>query len=70
MSRFVGRFYKKILGENGRVNDVCQCIVELDAIDKDHAEAIAKERFCSMHGVVDWTLHADRIEVKPADFPS
>jgi len=70
MSHFVARFYKKVLGENGRVDDVCQCVVEIDTTDRDQAEAEAKERFCSMHGVHDWTLHADRIEVNPADFPS
>jgi hypothetical protein len=70
MPRFLGRFYKRILGDNGRVDDVCQCTIELDATDKNQAEATAKERFCNMHGVSDWTLHADRIEVKPADFPS
>jgi len=69
-SRFIGRFYKQILGDNGRVDDVCQCTVELDAVNKDQAEAAAKEQFCGMHGVKDWTLHADRLEVTPADFPS
>jgi hypothetical protein len=70
MSRFIGRFYKQILGDNGRVDEVCQCSVELDAVNKDRAEAAAKEQFCGMHGVNDWTLHADRLEVTPADFPS
>jgi hypothetical protein len=70
MSRFIGRFYKCVLGDNGRIDDVCQGTIELDAADEGHAADVAKQRFCHLHGVNDWTLHADRIDVKPADFPS
>jgi hypothetical protein len=70
MSRFIGRFYKHVLGENGRFGDICQGTVELDAADERQAREAAKEKFCHIHGAGDWTLHADRIEVKPADFPS
>jgi hypothetical protein len=70
MSRFIARFYKRVLGENGQVGDICQCTVELDVADDAQAVDAAKQKFCEMHGVRDWTLHADRLEVKPADFPS
>ena len=70
MPRFVARFFKEVLGDEGRVSDVCQCTVELDAQDSGQAIEAAKQRFCDLHGVHDWTLHADRFDVKPADFPS
>jgi hypothetical protein len=70
MTRFVARFYKHVLGENGREDDVCQGAVDLDALDSTQAMDAAKRKFCEMHGLRDWSLHADRLEVKAADFPS
>ncbi|WP_027582687.1 hypothetical protein [Bradyrhizobium sp. Ai1a-2] len=70
MARFIARFYKRVLGENGQVGDICQCTVDLDVPDNAQAVDVAKQKFCEMHGVHDWTLHADRLEVKQADFPS
>lgn len=32
--------------------------------------AESKEKFCEIHATHDWTLHADRLKVEPADFPS
>jgi hypothetical protein len=70
MPHFIARFYKNVLGENGQEGDVCQCVVDLDVLDNAQAIDVAKRKFCEMHGVHDWTLHADRLEVTPADFPS
>ena len=70
MPRYIARFYKHVLGENGHVGDICQCVADLDVLDNAQAIDDAKRKFCQMHGVHDWTLHADRLEVKPADFPS
>jgi len=70
MSRFLVSFMKDVLGENGRTYEVCQSTVELDAPNDRAAEMIAKERFCEMHATHDWSLHADRFKVEPADFPS
>jgi hypothetical protein len=70
MSRFVVRFFKDVLGDAGRVGGICQCTVELDASNEGQAAEIAKQKFCDLHGVHDWTLHADRFDVEPADFPS
>ena len=70
MSRFVARFFKDVLGDAGRVGEVCQCTVEVDASNERQATEIAKQRFCDLHGVHDWTLYADRFDVEPADFPS
>jgi hypothetical protein len=61
---------KDVLGENGHTYEVCQRTVELDAPNDRAAEMMAKQHFCEMHATHDWSLHADRFKVEPADFPS
>jgi hypothetical protein len=70
MSRFVVRFMKDVLGENGRETEICQSSLEVDAASEDHATELAKKRFCETEALRHWSLHADRIQVKQADFPS
>ncbi len=70
MSRFVVHFMKDVLGENGRQSEICQCTLEIEADNESEAAEIAKTRFCEQQALRDWSLHADRIQVKPADFPS
>jgi hypothetical protein len=70
MPRFIVRFVKDLLGEAGRTYEVCQSTVELDAPNQQAAEMLAKQRFCEIHATHDWSLHADRCKVEPADFPS
>jgi hypothetical protein len=70
MSRFVVRFMKDVLGENGRETEICQRSLEVDASSENHAEELAKRRFCETEQLRDWSLHADRIQVRAADFPS
>ena len=70
MSRFVVRFMKDVLGENGRQAEICQSIVEVDASSEGHASELAKQKFCETKSLCDWSLHADRFHVKKADFPS
>lgn len=70
MSRFVVRFMKDVLGENGRQTEVCQSTVEVDAPNESHATELAKRKFCEAQALRDWSLHADRIHVRQADFPS
>lgn len=70
MSRFVVRFMKDVLGENGRATEVCQSSLEVDAANEGDAEELAKQKFCETQSLCDWSLHADRIQVKAADFPS
>ena len=43
MSRFVVRFMKDVLGENGRQAEICQSIVEVDAASEGHATELAKQ---------------------------
>jgi hypothetical protein len=70
MSRFVVRFMKDVLGENGRAAEICQGTLEIDAANEGDAKELAKRKFCEAQSLCDWSLHADRIQVKAADFPS
>lgn len=70
MSWFIVRFMKDVLGENGRQCEVCQSVVEVEAANETQAAEIAKQKFCQTQQLNDWSLHADRINVKAADFPS
>ena len=70
MPRFIVRFIKAVLGDNGQVDEVCQTTIELDARNDREAEQQAKDRFCQIHATQDWSLHADRLKVDPADFSS
>lgn len=69
MSRFVVCFMKDVLG-NGREREVCQSSIEIDAADEGLATETAKRKFCELQSLRDWSLHADRIKISAADFPS
>ena len=70
MSRYVVLFMKDVLGGNGREIEVCQSTVEIDASDENQAAELAKQKFCETQKLCEWSLHADRIRIKAADFPS
>jgi hypothetical protein len=70
MSRFVVRFMKDVLGDNGREIEICQRSLEVDASTEGQATELAKKKFCETEALCDWSLHADRIQVREADFPS
>jgi hypothetical protein len=70
MARYVVRFMKDVLGENGRQCEICQGTLEVDALDESEATERAKQKFCKDQALHHWSLHADRIHVKAADFPS
>lgn len=70
MSHFVVSFMKNVLGDNGRQIEICQRTVEIDAPSEGEATELAKLRFCKAERLCKWSLHADRIQVKPADYPS
>ena len=70
MSRFVVRFMKDVLGENGRQAEICQSTMEVDAASEGDAAELAKQKFCEAQSLCDWSLHADRVQVKQTDFPS
>ena len=70
MSRYVVRFMKVVLGENGHETEICQRSMEVDAADKLRASDLAKLSFCKSERVKDWSLHADRVHVTAAEWPS
>ena len=67
MSHFVVSFMKDVLGDNGRQVEICQHTVEIDAASEGVATELAKQRFCKAERLCEWSLHADRIQVKPAE---
>ena len=70
MARYIARFMKRVLGENGHEAEICQRSVEIEAPSVTHAAELAKIKFCDTENVRDWLLHADRIHVTDAEFPS
>jgi hypothetical protein len=70
MSRFVIRFMKDVLGDNGREAEVCQGTLEVDASNEGQATELAKQKFCETQALCHWSLHADRIQIRAAEFPS
>lgn len=70
MSRYVVSFMKDVLGGNGRQIEVCQKTLEVDAPSEGEATELAKQKFCKAEYLCEWSLHADRIQIKVAEFPS
>jgi hypothetical protein len=70
MPRYMVRFVKDVLGENGRQAEICQSSMEVDADNKLDAAELAKKNFCGLERLSDWSLHADRIQIVDAEFPS
>jgi len=66
MSHFVVSFMKDVLGNNGRQVEICQRTVEIDAASEGVATELAKQRFCKTEQLCEWSLHADRIQIKPS----
>jgi hypothetical protein len=70
MARYVARFMKNVLGENGHEAEICQRSIEIEAPNLIDAAELAKTRFCQCEQVGDWLLHADSLHVIDAEFPS
>jgi len=70
MSIYTVKFMKDVLGAYGRQSEVCQGTLEVDADDESEATERAKQKFCEDQALRHWSLHADRIHVRPADYPS
>lgn len=70
MARYVVRFMKNVLGENGHEAEICQRMIEIEAPCVTDAAELAKCQFCESEQVTDWLLHADRVQVADAEFPS
>jgi hypothetical protein len=70
MARYIARFMKDVLGENGHEAEICQRSIEIEAQSTAHAAELAKIKFCETENVREWLLHADRVHVADAEFPS
>ena len=70
MARYIARFMKDVLGDNGHEAEICQRSIEIEAPSRVHAAELAKMKFCETENVRDWLLHADRVHVADAEFPS
>jgi hypothetical protein len=64
MSRYVVLFMKDVLGGNGRQIAICQRSLEIDASCESQATELAKKQFCETERLCEWSLHADRVEVR------
>jgi hypothetical protein len=70
MPRYIARFMKNVLGDNGHEAEICQRSLEIVAGNKTLAADLAKLRFCETENVREWSLHADRVQVSDAEFSS
>ena len=70
MARYVARFMKDVLGENGHETEICQRSLEIEAENRAHAVEAAKVKFCDTENVKAWFLRADRVLIADAEFPS
>jgi hypothetical protein len=70
MPRYIARFMKNVLGDNGHEAEICQRSLEIVAGNKTFAADLAKLRFCETENVKEWSLHADRVQVSDAEFSS
>jgi len=61
---------KSVLGDNGHEAEICQRSIEIEAPSVTDATELAKMRFCETERVGDWLLHADRVHLTDAEFPS
>ena len=70
MARYVARFMKNVLGDNGCEAEICQRALEVEAADQGQAAEVAKLKFCETENVRNWVHHADRVQITEAEFPS
>ena len=70
MARYIARFVKNVLGENGHEAEICQRLIEIEAENQAGAADAAKVKFCETENVKDWFLRADRVLVAESEFLS
>jgi hypothetical protein len=70
MTRYVVKFYKRVMGDNGRNSEVCQGECEVDAANPVEAVERGKSAFCDQARIPHWSLHADRFSVAETEYPS
>jgi hypothetical protein len=70
MARYIARFMKGVLGENGHEAEICQRSLQIEASNRKQAAELAKTKFCETEKVKKWDLHADRVQIAEAEFAS
>jgi hypothetical protein len=70
MTRYVVRFFKEVLGDNGHEAEICQGACEVDAANPLDAAERGKRKFCNQEQLAHWSLHADRVSVAETEYPS
>jgi len=70
MARYIARFMKGVLGENGHGAEICQRSLEIEASNRGQNAELAKIKFCETEQAKNWYFHADRVHVTEAEFPS
>jgi hypothetical protein len=69
MTKYIARFMKNVLGENGHEVEISQRVVEVEASTKNRACEAAKLSFCQLENVGEWWLHADSVTVSAVRIP-
>jgi len=70
LARYIARFMKDVLGENGHETEICQRSIEIEAEHQAAAADAAKIKFCEAENIRDWFLRADRFHVAESEFLS
>ena len=70
MARYIARFMKNVLGENGHEAEICQRSMEIEAPSLGDATELAKVKFCEVEQLGNWMLRADCVQIAEAEFPS
>jgi hypothetical protein len=70
MTRYVVKFFKEVMGDNGHGAEICQGALEIDAAIPLDAVERGKRTFCDQRRLAHWSLHADRVSVAEAEYPS
>ena len=70
MARYVVKFFKEVMGENGHEAEICQGAMEVDAPNPLEAVECGKRAFSNHGQLAHWSLHADRVSVAESEYPS
>lgn len=72
MPLYAVSFCKTVSDDTGHERKVCQRVVEVDADTRTLALVEAKQLFCALERISDWSWHADEIalhERRAAELP-
>jgi len=61
MPVYTATFYKTVSDDTGHERKVCQRVVEVEANTQASALVSARDLFCMLERIADWSWHADEI---------